>query len=145
MPNTGPEGAAPASVAGHVAVHVAVGVIINAQHEVLIALRHQKQHQGGLWEFPGGKVEDSEDVLTALARELQEEVHLQVLSASPLIQIEHDYGDKRVMLDVWRVDEYAGEASGREGQPLRWVPVSELPSYAFPAANLAIVEKLENL
>ncbi|HHX82285.1 MAG TPA: 8-oxo-dGTP diphosphatase MutT [Pseudomonadaceae bacterium] len=123
-------------------IHVAAGVILNEHKEVLLALRPAHKHQGGLWEFPGGKVEAGEKVEDALARELMEELDLQVLACEPLLLTEHDYGDKQVCLDVWLVTAHAGEAVGREGQQLAWVPLAELPQRAFPAANLAIVERL---
>ena len=131
MPNTGPD-----------EIHVAVGVILDAEGQVLIALRDPSRHQGNLWEFPGGKVEPGEGVREALARELLEEVHLEVLGCAPFLEVRHDYGDKRVFLDVWRVERFRGEAQGREGQPLRWVPLTELSRYAFPRANDVIVQKL---
>jgi 8-oxo-dGTP diphosphatase len=123
-------------------IHVAVGVIRNTSGEILIALRHPDSHQGGLWEFPGGKVEPNETVQVALARELEEElgIAVQPSDCQPLIEIHHDYGNKQVLLDVWWVSDFDGEPSGREGQPLRWVAVSELVDYAFPAANVPIVK-----
>ncbi len=120
-------------------VHVAAAVICDPQRRILIARRDERQHQGGLWEFPGGKVEPGEAVEQALARELDEELGIQVQSARPQIRIRHDYSDKSVLLDVWRVDRFAGTAEGREGQPIRWVEPCELDSYAFPAANRPIV------
>ena len=85
-------------------IHVAVGAIRNGQGEFLLARRPEHLHQGGLWEFPGGKVETGETVEVALRRELQEELAITVGQATPLIKIRHDYGDKRVLLDVWRVE-----------------------------------------
>lgn len=123
-------------------IHVVAGVILNAQDEVLLALRPLHKHQGGLWEFPGGKVEQGEQVKAALARELLEELNLVVENAEPLLITEHDYGDKHVRLDVWIVSRFSGDVQGREGQQLRWVKRSELPQYQFPAANLPIVQAL---
>ncbi|POP53560.1 8-oxo-dGTP diphosphatase MutT [Zhongshania marina] len=125
-------------------VHVAVGVIFNSQGQILIARRHDDAHQGGLWEFPGGKVESDESVCDALARELHEElgISIQASSCKPLIEIRHDYSDKVVLLDVWTVSEFDGEASGKEGQPLRWVDRCQLSDYDFPAANIAIIGAL---
>ena len=100
-------------------VHVAVGVIEDAQGRILIARRPAHLHQGGLWEFPGGKVAEHEDVLTTLRRELHEEVGIDIKQTKPLITIEHDYGDKQVWLDVHRVTAFQGEAHGREGQPVK--------------------------
>nr|WP_082353800.1 Nudix family hydrolase [Marinagarivorans algicola] len=122
-------------------VHVAVGAIVK-DGQVLLAKRALHQHQGGLWEFPGGKVETGETLVQALARELLEELDIQVLSTEALIQIQHDYGDKQVLLDVLRVTDFKGEPKGQEGQPLEWVPLSQLTEYAFPAANTPIVNAL---
>lgn len=120
-------------------LHVAVGVVRDAQGKVLVARRHAHLHQGGLWEFPGGKVEPGETVEQALRRELQEEVAIEVLRATPLLNLRHDYGDRRVRLDVWRVDEFAGSAIGREAQPIYWATPQELLTLDFPAANRPIV------
>jgi 8-oxo-dGTP diphosphatase len=120
-------------------VHVAVGVIRNELGEILVAHRHHHRHQGGLWEFPGGKVEAGETVEQALQRELREELAINVEQACPLIQIGHDYGDKKVFLDVWRVDRFSGQPHGLEGQPIRWVAADALPQLEFPAANRPIV------
>ena len=122
-------------------VHVAVGVI-EKNGNILLAKRANHQHQGGLWEFPGGKVEPKEDVQQALVRELQEELAITATVTSPLIQIRHDYGDKWVLLDVWLVTDFSGEPKGCEGQPLEWVRRNDLHRYAFPAANVPIVDAL---
>jgi len=124
-------------------VHVAVGVIQNSAGQVLVALRPPNAHQGGLWEFPGGKCEPGEAVESALARELAEELGITVLQKEPLCQIHHDYGDKRVLLDVWRVTSFAGTPSGREGQPLRWMETGAMEPAQFPVANRAIIRRLQ--
>lgn len=126
-------------------VHVAVGVVVNRDREVLVARRHDDQHQGGLWEFPGGKVAAGENVQQALKRELREEVNITVRECASLLKIHHDYGDKQVLLDVWFVNIFSGDAVGCEGQPVRWVPVDELDTLEFPAANLGIVTAVRNL
>ena len=120
-------------------VHVAAAVIRDASGKILIARRADTQHQGGLWEFPGGKVEEGEAVPAALARELHEELGIVVSAARPLIKVQHDYPDKQVLLDVWEVSAFTGEPHGAEGQPLAWVTARELGNYEFPAANLSIV------
>ncbi|MDZ7662327.1 Nudix family hydrolase [Thiohalophilus sp.] len=123
-------------------IHVAAGVIYNAAGEVLLARRAEHRHQGGLWEFPGGKIEAGETVEQALARELHEEVGITVSHSEPLIRIPHDYADRRVVLDVRAVRAFSGEAHGREGQPVRWVAPPRLNDYAMPAANRPIVNAL---
>lgn len=120
-------------------IHVAAAVIYDAAGRILLARRPEDKHQGGLWEFPGGKVEEGEPVEAALARELEEELGIRVEQARPLIQVSHDYPDKRVLLDVWEVTAFSGEAHGAEGQPLAWVTPRELGNYEFPAANRPIV------
>ncbi|OYD25520.1 8-oxo-dGTP diphosphatase MutT [Oceanimonas baumannii] len=125
------------------AVLVAVGVIENAAGDIFVCRRGESQHQAFKWEFPGGKVEDGETVPQALARELEEEIGIQVSDCAPFMRIEHDYGDKQVTLDIRKVTAFTGEPHGREGQPSRWVPVSELSGYDFPAANSPIVAKLQ--
>jgi 8-oxo-dGTP diphosphatase len=120
-------------------LHVAAAVIRGADGRVLIARRPEHKHQGGLWEFPGGKVEAGEAVDAALARELREELGIRVTAARPLIQVRHDYPDQQVLLDVYEVGAFVGEPHGAEGQPLAWVAPRELPDYEFPAANRPIV------
>jgi 8-oxo-dGTP diphosphatase len=123
-------------------LHVAVAAIRDAQGRVLIAKRPARVHQGNLWEFPGGKLEPGERVEEALRRELWEELHIAPTRHRSLIRIPHHYSDRHVFLDVWQVDAYSGTASGREGQPLRWVHPHELAHYQFPAANRPIVSAM---
>lgn len=124
-------------------VHVAVGVIRSRDGRILVARRSANQHLGGLWEFPGGKVEAGETVNQALARELQEELGIDVLTQSALCCLQHDYTDKSVLLDVWNVNEFSGTARGKEGQPLRWLFPHELKHTDFPQANRAIIRALQ--
>ena len=128
--------------AGPERIHVAVAAIMDDQHRVLLSKRPAHVHQGGLWEFPGGKLEERENIEQGLRRELQEELGITPARARPLIRVAHDYPDKSVLLDVWRIDRINGIPRGREGQPVEWVPVDELPRYAFPAANRPIVNAL---
>ena len=121
-------------------VHVAAAAIISAdQKQVLIARRPSNVDQGGLWEFPGGKLAPYETGLEGLKRELHEELGVEIVRAQPLIRVHHEYPDKHILLDVWQVHEFAGEPFGREGQAVRWVPMEELANYPFPAANLPIL------
>ena len=124
-------------------VHVAVAVIKNRQGQFFIAQRPKRSHQGGLWEFPGGKIESNETVLDALNRELFEEVGITFSQASPLIRIHHHYDDKSVLLDVWCVDEYSGKALGKEGQKTCWIKPDEFYLYDFPVANLPIIQAIQ--
>ncbi len=120
-------------------VHVAVAVIRDGQGRVLIARRAPHAHQGGRWEFPGGKVEPDEDIHAALRRELREELGIVPRRMFPLLRIAHRYPEKKVLLDVWDILAFDGEPTGREGQPLRWVAPAALEEYRFPDANNPIV------
>jgi 8-oxo-dGTP diphosphatase len=123
-------------------INVAVGVIINKQKQVLLAKRHDHLHQGGKWEFPGGKVEQNESVTEALIRELKEEVDLDINQTTELMDISHDYPDKHVRLDIHLVTDFTGNAVGVEGQQVKWVDINDLKDYQFPEANKPIIDKL---
>lgn len=123
-------------------LHVVVGIVTGADGTVLITRRPDDVHQGGLWEFPGGKVEHGESTMEALGRELHEELGIMLRAAEPLLQVDHAYPDRRVLLDVWRVTDFQGEPHGREGQPLVWVSLDEIERFAFPAADAPIVAAL---
>ncbi len=123
-------------------VHVVVGVLLNDNQQVLIALRPVQSHQGGLWEFPGGKVEEGESVEYALNREFEEELGISVLACTELTQIRHEYSDKSVLLDVWRIEKYSGTPKGREGQVIEWRALSKLRAEDFPKANERIIRVL---
>lgn len=132
------------------AVHVAVGVIFNSkQDQILIAKRPKHLHQGGLWEFPGGKVSSGEAIEHALARELFEELGISDIQAEPLMHILYDYTDKKVYLDIWIIHQFNGQAQGKEGQQCEWVSLQDLLSsqsqYQFPAANQPILDRLKTL
>lgn len=126
-------------------LHVVAGVVLNEHREVLIARRPDHLHQGGLWEFPGGKVEADEDAREALGRELEEEIGIRVRSAERLLEVAHDYRDKSVLLDVWRVVDWIGEARGREHQEIAWVAFDSLGRYQFPDANREIIKVVQSL
>jgi 8-oxo-dGTP diphosphatase len=120
-------------------MHVAAGVLENARGEILVARRFDHAHQGGLWEFPGGKLEAGEEVRAGLARELAEELGIIVDAARPLIRVRHDYPDRHVLLDVWRIAAWHGRIHGREGQELKWLTAEALPGLPMPAADVPIV------
>ena len=124
-------------------VRVVAGVIQSRSGKrVLIARRPTGKHQGGLWEFPGGKMEPGETPDAALARELAEELAIRVDRSAPFLVINHRYSDRLVVLDVWRVLAFTGVAVGNEGQEIAWVPIGDLAQRPFPAANQRIIAAL---
>ena len=126
-------------------VHVAVGVLIDQANCVLLARRQKGTHLEGYWEFPGGKVEPGETVEAALARELSEELGVEIGETSPLMTVNHDYGEKQVLLDVHRVLFWTGEPHGAEGQPIAWASASALDDYKVPEANAEIMLRVKSV
>ncbi|NJN46410.1 MAG: 8-oxo-dGTP diphosphatase MutT [Candidatus Competibacteraceae bacterium] len=124
-------------------MHVAVGIVRDTLGRVLITRRADDAHQGGLWEFPGGKLEPGEEPQTALIRELHEELGIEVLAARSLLQVHHEYPDKHVLLDVWWVDRYRGQPYSMEDQPFDWLFPEQLSERAFPAADNPIITALQ--
>jgi len=125
-------------------IEVAVGVIKRDSH-YFMTKRLEHVHQGGKWEFPGGKVEKGELSITALNRELKEEVNIEVVSSSPLITINHDYGDKVVSLVVYLVKSFRNEPKALEGQKEGWFTFKELLALDLPAANKEILDELQKI
>jgi 8-oxo-dGTP diphosphatase len=123
-------------------IHVAAGAVQDPSGRILITKRPDHVHQGGLWEFPGGKLEPGETPDTGLARELFEELGIGVRASRPLIRVHHDYGDRHVLLDVHRVIAFVGDPRGREGQPLAWVHPDDMVAETFPAADRPIISAL---
>ena len=126
-------------------VDVVVGLIGDSSGRWLVNCRPPGTPLAGSWEFPGGKQQPGEAPLAALKRELDEELGIEVLEAEPVLVLEHDYPDKRVRLDVWHVRRYRGQATPREGQPLRWVTVAECRELPLLPADWPIVERLSSL
>ena len=123
-------------------IHVIAGAIAGDDGRILVTRRHDHAHQGGLWEFPGGKLEPGEAPEAGLARELEEELGIRVTASRPLIRVHHDYGDRHILLDVRRVHAYTGTPHGREGQPLDWLTPDEMDPDRFPAADRPIITAL---
>ena len=115
---------------------------MDGEGRVLLAQRPAGSHLAGGWEFPGGKLLPGEDAARALRRELREELGIEVISALPLLQYRHEYPDRVVLLDVWRITEFAGEPAGLEGQPLRWEALESAMDVGLLPADRPIVEAL---
>ena len=116
--------------------------IRDAQDRLLIAQRPAGKHMAGGWEFPGGKIEGGETRIEGLKRELAEEVGVELLSAHPLIRIQHAYAERDIDLDVWAVTAFEGQPRGLEGQQLRWCPAEDLSSADLIPADRPIVTAL---
>ena len=123
-------------------VDVVAGVLEDARGRILLARRTEGRDLAGLWEFPGGKREPGETSEAALARELHEELGIDVDIGAALIRVPHRYPHKRLQLDVRRIAAWRGTPKGHEGQALAWVPRHKLASYDMPSADRPVVAAL---
>lgn len=120
-------------------LHIAVGIVADENGRILVTRRQRGQHGAGFWEFPGGKVEPGEKLTQALSRELHEELALVVHASEPLIRLEYDYPDRRVLLDTCRVTRWDGPPRAMEGQPMLWCEADALKSVGLLPANRPII------
>lgn len=124
-------------------IEVAVGIVFNKHGHVLVGQRTVKDQYYQKWEFPGGKLEAGESAATALAREFMEEVGIEVLASTALMQLDHDYPDRQVRLYVRTITDYQGQVAALEGQALQWVEITQLEKLDFLQGNQAILELLK--
>jgi A/G-specific adenine glycosylase len=121
---------------------IGVGVVLDRAGRVLIDQRLQEGLLGGLWEFPGGKQEPGEPIPRTIARELEEELAIEVEVGEELITLEHAYSHKRLRFVVHLCRWRAGDALPLASQQVRWVDPADLDAYPFPAANARIIAAL---
>lgn len=122
-------------------VEVALAVAVRGG-KILVAEREAVVHLGGLWEFPGGKVEPGEEPERAALRELREEAGLEGATAEPLLVLLHAYPDRTVRLHAYLVREPAGEVRVDGGRRWAWLSRAELAALPMPEANAAILRAL---
>ena len=123
-------------------IEVAVGVIRRGENEVLVGQRLVQDRYYRRWGFPGGKLEPCETPEQALARELSEELGVQITKTQPLIQLDHDYPDRKVRLYVMEVNSHLGEPYGREGQAVEWISLANAQAKDFLEATQPIFTAL---
>jgi len=121
---------------------IGVAVIWNDQGQILIDKRPQKGLLGGLWEFPGGKVEPQESVPDCIQREIKEELGIDITVEDHLITVNHAYTHFKVTLTVHHCRHIQGEPQPLECDQIRWVTLDELDQYPFPKANQEIIAAL---
>lgn len=124
-------------------IHVVAGIIwSDDKFSVLISKRPEHLHQGGYWEFPGGKLEQDETEEAALARELYEELNIRFSSCEKFHDIDFDYPDKQVKLAFYHVYNIYGDILANEQQQWCWTLLRDLKNFSFPEANQSIVDAL---
>jgi A/G-specific adenine glycosylase len=122
---------------------IGVAVIWNEQGQILIDKRPQSGLLGGLWEFPGGKIEAGETVTECIAREIQEELGIQIEVQDHLMTLDHVYTHFKVTLCVHNCRHLSGEPQPIECDEVKWVSLGELDQYPFPTANQKIIAELQ--
>ena len=141
MPTTEPDPITPPVV-----LVVAVA-LVDVDGRVLIAQRPEGKAMAGLWEFPGGKVDEGEAPEAALIRELQEEIGIDVTEncLAPLTFASHAYEAFHLLMPLYVCRVWEGTVTPREGQALKWVRPLDLRNYPMPPADVPLVAMLRDL
>ena len=124
---------------------VVAAALFDRDGRVLIAQRPRGKPLAGHWEFPGGKVDAGESERQALARELREELGIEVLAARPFMRLTHAYAERDVALSLWIVERFSGEPRSLDAQALKWVAPGRLGSEDILEADQPFIEALRNL
>ena len=122
---------------------IGVAVIQNNEGKILIDRRKANGEMGGLWEFPGGKIEAGETIEECIEREVREELAIGIAVGDRLTTITHDYKTFKVTLYVHLCQHLNGEPQPIECQEIHWVDPSLMNQYQFPEANLEIINLLQ--
>lgn len=127
-------------------VLVSAVALIDVDGRVLLTQRPQGKPMAGLWEFPGGKIEDGETPEAALIRELEEELGIGTWASclAPLTFASHSYDDFHLMMPLFVCRKWEGTPQAREGQVLRWIRPAQMRDYPMPAADIPLISILRD-
>jgi len=127
-------------------VLVSAVALIDVDGRVLLAQRPPGKSMAGLWEFPGGKIEDGETPEAALIRELHEELGIETWSSclAPLTFASHSYETFHLMMPLFACRKWEGMPRAREGQVLKWVKPTDMADYPMPAADIPLIATLRD-
>jgi 8-oxo-dGTP diphosphatase len=152
MPTTGPDlgclQAASREKAEDLPVILVVAVaLVDIDGRVLLAQRPEGKSMAGLWEFPGGKVDEGELPEAALIRELKEELGIDVTESclAPTIFASHSYDEFHLLMPVFACRVWKGDVTPKEGQILRWVRPARMADYPMPAADITLIPLLRDM
>ena len=125
---------------------VSAVALIDVDGRVLLAQRPEGKSMAGLWEFPGGKVEDGESPEAALIRELQEELGIDTWASclAPLTFASHAYEDFHLLMPLFACRKWEGIPMSKEGQALKWVRAADLSNYPMPPADVPLLPILRD-
>jgi len=124
-------------------IDVAAGLVFRGG-KLLITKRYDDAHLGGLWEFPGGKVEPKETFEQCLVRELHEELGIEVKVGELVESVTHKYSDKAVHLKFFICEWHKNEPQPLGCSECKWVIAEELKEYDFPEADARLLHRLQN-
>ena len=127
-------------------VLVSAVALIDVDGRVLLAQRPQGKSMAGLWEFPGGKIEQGETPEEALIRELHEELGIDTWASclAPWTFASHSYDDFHLMMPLFACRKWQGVPHAREGQVLKWVKPNQMRDYPMPAADIPLISTLRD-
>lgn len=127
-------------------VLVSAVALIDADGRVLLAQRPEGKSMAGLWEFPGGKIEETETPEQALVRELHEELGIETWDSclAPLTFASHSYDNFHLLMPVFACRKWNGIPQAREGQTLKWVRPNDLRDYPMPEADIPLIPILRD-
>jgi len=123
-------------------IEVVVGVIHNDSKEIFISRRKKNQFMSGYWELPGGKVENNEDLSSALKRELFEEIGIKIEKYNLIQTIQQEYPKRIINLSVYVIEKYSGTPVGKEGQDFSWSSIEKIEEYELLPTMLKIINRL---
>ena len=120
--------------------------LIDKDGRVLLAQRPPNKSMAGLWEFPGGKVEDGENPEDALIRELNEELGIDTWGSclAPLSFASHSYEEFHLLMPLFACRKWTGTPMAMEGQVLKWVSKNDLKNYAMPPADIPLIAAIRD-
>ena len=121
---------------------VAAGILLDSAGRVLVTERIGDHSFAGLWEFPGGKIEDGEESVSALNRELGEELGIEIVDQSLFMSLDHEYADRSVSIDFYLIENWRNTPEGRDGQALMWILPEELAEDLLLPADAPVIEAL---
>ncbi len=136
----------PETPSGLPIILVAAAALINTNNEILLASRPKGKSMAGLWEFPGGKVDEGESPEFALARELAEELGIETRECcfAPLGFASHAYDDFHLLMPLYACRMWKGTPLPKEGQELAWVKPNDLAKYEMPAADIPLIYQIQD-
>lgn len=128
-------------------ISVAAAALIDSEGRILVAQRPEGKSMAGLWEFPGGKIEQGETPEYALMRELREELGIETRPCcfSPIAFASHTYTDFHLMMPLFACRVWDGIPQSKEGQAIKWVRPNQLYDLAMPEADLPLIAALRNV